>query len=211
MSTRWSAAYGDSQCFVLDLGAVYSVGKVVIHWEAAHAKEYHIMISDDVSGWTSIRHETNGQGGHDTTLVNANARKIMMYGIVRGQYGYSIWEFEALASDCSALPATSVSVKAEPDQPEAFALANITPNPFNPSTLVRYTLPLHSSGTYTIYNMRGQKIFRTALTSPGDRVWGNFVWRGVDINGRKAPSGLYFGRLETNKGMRLTHKLVLSK
>ncbi|MBC8346990.1 MAG: S8 family serine peptidase, partial [Candidatus Marinimicrobia bacterium] len=44
--------------------------------------------------------------------------------------------------------------------PKAFALESNYPNPFNPSTLIRYSLPVPSSVTLVIYDLRGNEVTR---------------------------------------------------
>ena len=94
-STRWSSDFSDPQWISIDLGSSYSIDQVVLHWETAYGKEYKIQVSDDASTWTTIYHETNGNGGIDDLTVSGTGRYVRMYGIARStQYGYSLWEFE---------------------------------------------------------------------------------------------------------------------
>ena len=44
--------------------------------------------------------------------------------------------------------------------PEEYALYNNYPNPFNPSTIIKYALPKASGVSLLIYNIMGQEIMR---------------------------------------------------
>jgi hypothetical protein len=59
-ATRWSSAYEDNQWIDVDLGAVYSLDRVVLVWETAMAKTFAIQTSTDGSTWTTARNVTVG-------------------------------------------------------------------------------------------------------------------------------------------------------
>ena len=45
MSTRWSSAFSEPHSISVDLGDVYDLDRVVIHWEAAFAIAYDVEVS----------------------------------------------------------------------------------------------------------------------------------------------------------------------
>ena len=45
MSTRWSSAFSEPHSISVDLGDVYDLDRVVIHWEAAFAVAYDVALS----------------------------------------------------------------------------------------------------------------------------------------------------------------------
>ena len=47
MSTRWSSAFSEPHSISVDLGDVYDLDRVVIHWEAAFAVAYDVEVSMD--------------------------------------------------------------------------------------------------------------------------------------------------------------------
>jgi hypothetical protein len=83
------------------------------------------------------------------------------------------------------------------------------PNPFNPETVIRYSLEQKSEITLAVYNLKGQKI--KVLISE-KRVPGEYsvVWDGKDDSGKEASSGIYFYRLSTEFGQE-TKKMLLIK
>lgn len=83
------------------------------------------------------------------------------------------------------------------------------PNPFNPETVIEYSLPNAGPTRICIYNALGQKI-RTLLEE--DKVPGIYrvLWDGRDEHGNLASNGIYFYRI-TNAGEVRPGKMLLMK
>ncbi len=72
-----------------------------------------------------------------------------------------------------------------------FAAANY-PNPFNPSTTIKYSLPKAGHLRLNIYNVRGQLV-KTLINGPRPAGANQaIVWDGTDNLGSAAASGVYF-------------------
>lgn len=78
------------------------------------------------------------------------------------------------------------------------------PNPFNPSTTIRFSLPSSQRVVITIYDLLGRKV-RMLLDQGMDRGIHTIEWRATSES-----SGIYFCRLQTSENM-LTRKLILLK
>lgn len=91
--------------------------------------------------------------------------------------------------------------------PGRFALEANVPNPFNPSTAIRFALPCGGRATLIVYDVSGRRIAVLAdnAFAPGlfTRVWG-----GKDDSGTDAPSGIYFARLQVGEYVAV-RKMVL--
>ncbi|MEV5413488.1 penicillin acylase family protein [Thermopolyspora sp. NPDC052614] len=96
LASRWSSASSDNQWLQVDLGAVKTVARTILRWEAAYGSAYTIQTSTDGSTWTTVHSTTTGNGGVDNvTFTPVNARYVRMQGVKRGtSYGYSLYEFE---------------------------------------------------------------------------------------------------------------------
>jgi hypothetical protein len=83
------------------------------------------------------------------------------------------------------------------------------PNPFSSSTLIEYELQTPATVVVTIYNIRGQRVakIKRPLQPPGRQT---ITWNGLDANGRKVASGIYFYRLQAG-GLSQTRKMVILK
>lgn len=86
----------------------------------------------------------------------------------------------------------------------AFSLEPNYPNPFNPSTLIVYALPIQSKVTLKVMNILGQDLVTLVdEVKPAGR-------NEVTFDASSLPSGIYFYRISAN-GKSLTRKMVLSK
>jgi Thaumatin family/F5/8 type C domain len=93
--TRWSSAFSDPQSITVDLGSVRSISRVMLRWEAAHARDYQIQTSTNGTSWTTIFTTTTGNGGDDNLTVSGSGRFVRMVGTRRATpWGYSLWELE---------------------------------------------------------------------------------------------------------------------
>jgi WD40 repeat protein len=86
-----------------------------------------------------------------------------------------------------------------PMLPTAFALEQNAPNPFNPTTTIRFALPEASQVNLVVYDVNGRAI-RTLVTAAYQPGVHAVVWDGLDATGRSVASGTYVYRLTTDKG-----------
>jgi hypothetical protein len=96
------------------------------------------------------------------------------------------------------------SVQPHESLPQEFALYPCYPNPFNSSTIIRFSLPYTEHAKLTIYDVTGRqvKVLADELLNVGEHS--------VTFNGSNLASGVYFTRLETNHRTQ-TEKVVLLK
>jgi len=83
------------------------------------------------------------------------------------------------------------------------------PNPFNPSTVLTFTVCESVETELSIYNITGQKI-KTLHTGHQQEGVFNVVWDGHDDYGAQVASGIYLAILITPKAS-ITRKIVLLK
>ncbi len=83
------------------------------------------------------------------------------------------------------------------------------PNPFNPSTTIRYELKQASKVTLKIYNLLGQEV-RTLVNAQKSSGVHSVIWDGKNSHGQKVTSGVYFYRLQAGDFVK-TRKMVLVK
>ncbi len=83
------------------------------------------------------------------------------------------------------------------------------PNPFNPSTCIKYSLASDSVVDLSIYNIKGQKV-RTIVNAKQQAGEKEFIWSGEDDSHKSVTSGIYFYTLLTSEFSQ-TKKMILLK
>ena len=75
--------------------------------------------------------------------------------------------------------------------PEEFNIYQNFPNPFNPSTIIKFSIPQAAKVNIKVYNILGKEI--TELLNE-TRISGEYEinWNGTDNTGDSVPSGIYF-------------------
>jgi hypothetical protein len=79
--------------------------------------------------------------------------------------------------------------------PEKYELIGVYPNPFNPSTRIKYALPQLSGVEVDIYNMIGQRIKGYQIASQQSGIH-DLVWDGTNDADIRVSSGLYIIHLK---------------
>jgi subtilisin family serine protease len=102
---------------------------------------------------------------------------------------HPVVDIDLYGQGMGAGPRTSV----QPPVPGELDL-HAAPNPFNPSTEIRFVLPRAGRAMVRIYDLRGALVQEL---DAGERTAGPLAmtWRGRDRNGRGVPSGAYIYRL----------------
>jgi hypothetical protein len=83
------------------------------------------------------------------------------------------------------------------------------PNPFNPSTSIRFEMPRAGRAKLVIYDAAGQRI-ATLIDRKVEAGLTTVHWDGRDAAGRRQASGVYFASVRTEFG-REVHKMTLIK
>jgi len=94
-------------------------------------------------------------------------------------------------------------------RPATYQLYPNYPNPFNPTTTIRFDIPQSNRVTISIYDLQGKQMIQLANDHyvPGSY---QLIWNGKDRHGHPLPSGIYIYRLRA--GSFTAHKkMVLVK
>jgi len=79
--------------------------------------------------------------------------------------------------------------------PKTFSLGQNVPNPFNPSTVIDFTVPSTSQINLSIYNVLGQKVV-TLVNEVKEAGTYKIKWNGNDEKGASVASGVYFYKMD---------------
>ena len=110
----------------------------------------------------------------------------------------------------------SVSISASEENPEPATIIEKTglisnyPNPFNPSTVIRFSVSPDAKINLTVYDIKGKLIKR--LISEKSFVpnkINSVVWNGIDENGSNVSSGVYLYQLSYGKHKEIKSILLL--
>ncbi|WP_113703322.1 discoidin domain-containing protein [Nonomuraea lactucae] len=108
-ASRWATSsttgWTDPGWIYVDLGATARISRVVLQWEAAHARAYQIQVSPDAAAWTTVYGTATGTGLKQTLEVTGTGRYVRVYGTQRATpYGYSLWEFQVYGTGGAPTP-----------------------------------------------------------------------------------------------------------
>ncbi len=101
------------------------------------------------------------------------------------------------------------SIRLDPAQTAPLRLLGAHPNPFNPSTEIRYELAEDSALRLAVFDLEGRQV-RLLLDEMRPAGAGSVLWDGRDERGRHLTSGIYLLKLK-GPGSVETTKLVMLK
>jgi len=95
------------------------------------------------------------------------------------------------------------------DIPDVLMLYPNFPNPFNPSTMINYQLPMVSDVELSVYNLLGQKI-KTLVSERQEAGTYQVKWDGRSDMGKSVSNGIYYAVL-SNQDLVKTINMILIK
>jgi hypothetical protein len=129
-----------------------------------------------------------------------------------GSYSYQVSAvygggYESPLSDPATIEHTEAGNTLIPLQTE---LLGNYPNPFNPSTTIKFALSAAERVTIDIYNIRGEKVI-TLLDETKEPGYYSIEWNGKDTFGRNIASGVYFFNMRSGSRYTSTRKMIMLK
>lgn len=101
--------------------------------------------------------------------------------------------------------------------PTSFALLQNHPNPFNPETIIQYSLPVESFVSLKIFDLLGREV-RTLREDHQSIGFYSVRWDGKDKSGKKVASGMYIYKIfasgnstEGERTFTSTKKMIVTK
>lgn len=180
-----------------------------------------VWVSDDGADWLQISTSPWNAVSPDEikydfdalVVKNNNPRKaaILTFGGDRETFDFSdptnylrldndVWRyvpspaiFTAAASGNEAL-VNEKPLSRNGDSQKVFKLQQNSPNPFNPGTVISYTLPNAGYVTLKVYNVLGQQT-RELVSEYQEAGAKTYYWDGMDDANREVAAGVYFARI----------------
>ncbi len=92
--------------------------------------------------------------------------------------------------------------------PTSYLLEQNFPNPFNPSTVIRFCLPVVNEIKISITNIQGQEVMNLF---EGQKTAGfhTLQWNGCDATGQRLTNGIYFLSMRTEKFSQIRKMILL--
>jgi hypothetical protein len=180
-----------------------------------------VTLTDHGTVTATITHPGSGRviARHDAGLLNAGPQTIRFapedYISSWDEGEYRVTVRANSTYDTGAMSETEITIVMDtaggPVLPDRLTLLGNTPNPFNPSTTIRFTVPAGPVRDYRlrVYDVRG-RLVRTLAA--GQIVGGlhEVLWDGRNESGESVSSGVYLYRLDVGRG-NFTGKMVLVK
>jgi len=98
---------------------------------------------------------------------------------------------------------------ASPELAGGFGKVTIVPNPFNPSTQVRFELPEAMPVTADVFDVTGRHVRALARERFMSTGRNELQWDGRDDSGQQVSSGIYLVRVSTRIGVRVSRAVLL--
>ena len=97
-NTTWTSYQGDDQWMYVDLEKEYTIGRVVLNWNADAGKIYDVQVSSDAKNWKTVHRVLKGAAYHkdNFTMYQENVRYVRMFGYTKVEHGsgFGVTDFE---------------------------------------------------------------------------------------------------------------------
>ena len=160
--------------------------------------------------WINTAQFTGTANAYNTGVTNNGTTSGDLTFIVPGDAPNGLFyncQFHAGMTATITIEGTVATIDRLP-RPAGFRLYGNYPNPFNPSSTIRYDLPEATRVTLAIYDVMGREVARLVDGSmePGAH---SVEWNGQDQAGRGLPSGVYIVNLTTPQDRRSIRMMLL--
>lgn len=184
-------------------GRVYAQGGNHFAWEPVQgATNYDLYFGTDVTTPLTLLAQVTTNRADLPVLVPADAVyywRVLAVTPAKTIAG-PVWWFRSYSDPTDAVAPPRAGITLWPNEP----------NPFNPSTRIRFELAAMADIRLCVYDAAGRFI-RTLATGSQPAGVHEIVWDGRDAKGRNVASGVYLYRLTTMGGASTARRMLLVK
>lgn len=176
-------------------------------FESGVGLTWEVVSDEEVMGFRIYRRLEGAAVREDITSDNLISLHSRTY-TDEGARGGATYEYTlgVVLADRSEVRSQAVTVKTKF---VALTLHQNTPNPFNPSTTISFTLPERMRATLSIYDVEGRRV-RTLVDETVSEGYQEYIWDGNDASGTRVSTGVYFYSLRSGSRT-LTKKMLVLK
>ncbi len=114
-------------------------------------------------------------------------------------FGGSAWPCEGVTSTGPGVAAPRASISLLPG----------VPNPSRGELDIRYVLPRSADVTLRVFDAAGRRVRSLLLSSRQSSGWHSIRWDGLNEEGKPAPAGVYFYRIDVDRESRTRRAVLL--
>ena len=190
---------------LIAFGSVIEYDPQILHFDHAKPGPGHLLNSDGNRAplfavmWERPGQVAFGNGRLNGNTINGDGLLAQLHFTLIGDPNKGIIALRKTYTSSPQLGTRSVSnLESAKLIPSEHFLHRNFPNPFNPSTTIKYSLPTATPVQLTVFNVIGQQV--RLLVNRKNQVAGFYSlnWDGLDDHGKQLASGVYFYRLQTS-------------
>ncbi len=182
-------------------------------WESVWVKTHLCTVLDTLGYGEFIISDTGARA--DSLVVDPNMTLAYLPTAgdqltITSYMTYSYGDYVIVPTTDASIVHGISAVEDTPTVQKAGGFRSISPNPFNPTTTIKFAVNRDNIVQLNVYNIRGEKV-RTLVQ---DNLPANeyaFVWDGKSDGGQNVSSGQYFARLRIGKEVVQVRKMSLIK
>jgi len=126
------------------------------------------------------------------------------YTSITGIVHYTYGEYKLMPRNSNDFNAPFAAVK---EIPENFEMMINYPNPFNPTTIIEFSIKESNFVQLDVIDIHGRNVATLISGIPFSK---KLIWNGKNDLGQMVPAGIYFARLKTSSTV-MTQKMILLK
>lgn len=165
---------------------------------------FNLFRSEDENGFENedyIHINSDLIAGQGTNSTPTDYSFLDDFALVEGHTCYYWLQSVSTTNELELFGPVSIEIPATGQLPTMTKLNSNYPNPFNPETVIAFEIKENETGTLSIYNIKGQRVFSEKF----DAGYHNYLWKANDF-----ASGVYFYKL-SSPTTNITKKMLLMK